>query len=616
MTAVLWSLVLLPALAGAGFLLLGRRAERAAGPVAVLTATTTLVLAVGAAVGRPAVSVPAMAGSSWALAVDGLAALLAPTVSAVTLAVLVFAAADVRRARARFHGLMLLFAAAALATVLATTLPTLLAAWEVMGATSYALIGFGWRTERRVASGLTAFLTTRTADLGLYLAAAAAVAGGAGLGLSTLPAATPGWRDVAAAGVLVAALGKAAQLPFSFWLSRAMDGPSPVSALLHSAAMVALGGYLLLRAEPLLAATGWAATTAAWVGATTALVLGAVAVVQTDLKQLLAASTSAQLGFVVLAAGAGATAGGAAHLVAHAATKALLFLVAGAWLSALGTRRLDALRGAARLDPLVGAAATLGGLSLAGVAPLALWATKDAVLAGAFAASPALYVVALAAAGLSAAYAGRMLVLLWRPRAEAAPLEEEEAEATLRVGVLERLALVPLAAGAAVLGLLALPPVGERVRRLVGSVGEATPSWPEVLLGTVLALAVLGAVARWWPRLERTDGGLLREWLGLERAAHAVVVGPVLALASRLAVLDDRGIDRAVSAVAGATLRAADRAAAFDTGVVDGAVEALVRGSRRLGELARRPQTGQLHQYYIQAVAVLATAALVLVVVR
>ena len=93
-------------------------------------------------------------------------------------------------------------------------------------------------------------------------------------------------------------------------------------------------------------------------------------------------------------------------------------------------------------------------------------------------------------------------------------------------------------------------------------------------------------------------------------------MGPVLALASRLAVLDDRGIDRAVSAVAGATLRAADRAAAFDTGVVDGAVEALVRGSRRLGELARRPQTGQLHQYYIQAVAVLATAALVLVVVR
>ncbi|MQA36297.1 proton-conducting transporter transmembrane domain-containing protein, partial [Modestobacter roseus] len=301
--------------------------------------------------------------------------------------------------------------------------------------------------EHRVGAGLTAFLTTRTADLGLYLAAGAALAGGAGLGLDDLAAADGPWLHVAAAGMLVAALGKAAQLPFTAWLSAAMQGPSPVSALLHSAAMVAMGGYLLLRMEPLLAATGWAGPTAAWVGALTALLLGAVAIAQRDLKQLLAASTAAQLGFVVLGAGVGSVAGGTAHLVAHAATKALLFLVAGAWLTALGTKQLTALRGAARRWPLVGVGAGIGALALAGVVPLSLWATKDEVLAGAREESLPLYLVGLAAAALSAGYAGKVLWLVWRP-APADPADDgldTEEEGTRRVGGLQQAPLVVLA---------------------------------------------------------------------------------------------------------------------------------------------------------------------------
>src|SRR5699024_5651974 len=156
--------------------------------------------------------------------------------------------------------------------------------------------------------------------------------------------------------------------------------------------------------------TGWAAPAAAWAGALTALLLGAVALAQQDLKQLLAASTSAQLGFVVMGAGLASVGAGAAHLVAHAATTALLFLAAGARRTARGTTHLSGLRGVARRWPLVGWASTLGVLSLAGVAPLALWATKDAVLAAALAQSPWLYAVGLAAAALSAAYAGKILV--------------------------------------------------------------------------------------------------------------------------------------------------------------------------------------------------------------
>jgi len=444
----LWLLVGLPAVVGAALCLAGRRLDRAAVPVALATATAGVGLAVAVAVGRPVVSAPFVADTPFGLAVDPLSALVVGTVTTITLLVLVFAAADVTSSRARFFGLMLLFAAAVAVTATATTLPALLLAWEVMGATSYALIGFWWHDDTRVAAGATAFLTTRTADLGLYAAAAAALAGGAGLALADLPAASAGWRHVVAAGVLVAALGKAAQMPFSFWLSRAMEGPSPVSALLHSAAMVAMGGYLLLRTAPLLAVTGWAGSAAAWAGALTALLLGAVAVAQRDLKQLLAASTAAQLGFVVLAAGLAAVAGGAAHLVAHAATKALLFLAAGAWLSALGTKRLTALRGVARRWPFVGVAATVGTLSLAGIAPLSLWATKDEVLAAARAESTLLYVVGLAGAAVSAAYAGKVMFAVWRrpPRGVEDDWDEER-PGTRHIGAVEQAPLFENAGG-------------------------------------------------------------------------------------------------------------------------------------------------------------------------
>ncbi|HEX2177039.1 MAG TPA: proton-conducting transporter membrane subunit [Nocardioidaceae bacterium] len=612
----LWMLVLLPAVVG-GALALSRRLDRVAAAVSVTTAALTAALSVLVAVQRPVVAVPFMAGSDLALGVDPLAGVVVPTIAVVTLLVLVFSAVEIHESRGRFHGLMLLFASSALVTAAATTLPTLLLAWEVMGATSYALIGFWWREEHRVSAGLTAFVTTRGADLGLYVAAGAALAGGAGLSLEALPQGSDGWRHVVAAGVLVAALGKAAQLPFSFWLSRAMEGPSPVSALLHSAAMVAMGGYLLLRTEPLLASVGWAAPATAWAGALTALLLGAVAVAQRDLKQLLAASTSAQLGFVVMAAGLASVSGGAAHLVAHASTKALLFLAAGAWLSALGTKELDGLRGAARRWPVVAWSSTLGLLSLAGVAPLALWATKDAVLAAALAESPWLYGVGLAAAALSAAYAGKVLVIVWRgvPDADRASVDthlDEEVVGTRAVHALQQAPLVVLAAGATVLSLLALPPLGDMVAR---ALGEGTgPHATPLEMATSAALAVIVALAVWRWRLPEPRWAF--GWLGLERAAHATVVRPTLRVAGLLARFDDRVLDRAVEALAAATLRSAGRAGSADHRWVDGAVEGLAEQSRRLGRLARRPQTGQLYQYYIQAIVVLAVGFLLLVTVR
>jgi NADH:ubiquinone oxidoreductase subunit 5 (subunit L)/multisubunit Na+/H+ antiporter MnhA subunit len=377
--------------------------------------------------------------------------------------------------------------------------------------------------------------------------------------------------------------------------------------------MVAMGGYLLLRTEPLLSSTGWAPPVTAWVGAATALLLGGVAVAQKDLKQLLAASTAAQLGFVVMATGLGSVSAGTAHLLAHAATKALLFLAAGAWLTALGTKQLSRLRGVARRWRLVGWSATVGALALAGVAPLSLWATKDSVLAAALDRSGWLYLVGLAASALSAAYAGKMLVVIWRtvPTNYASARDVGEEQDTRTVNWWQQAPLVPLAAGAVVLGLLALPPFGSAVARALGEEGSH-PTPLELGGSALLALAVVGAVARW----KLPEPRWAADWLGLEAAATAVVVRPTLRLAQTLASLDDRVIDRAVNATAAAVLRLARSCARFDERVVDRAVESFASQVRRLGELARSPQTGQLHEYYLEALLVLAAGVVLLVMVR
>lgn len=635
---MLWALVLAPAVAGTALLsgpLWGARPGRAWGVVSVLVSALVLGLSLGCAVVRPTVSVPFVAGADFGLRVDGLAAVVTPAIAAVTVLVLVFAGADRTLARGRFHGAMLVFAAAAMLTATASTMPALLLAWEVMGAASYVLIGFRWREHSRVSAGLIAFVTTRSADLGLYLAAGAALAGGAGLALADLADAEAGWRHAIAAGVLVAALGKAAQLPFSFWLSRAMHGPSPVSALLHSAAMVAMGAYLLLRVAPLLAVTGWADTVAVVVGAATAVLLGVVALAQRDLKQLLAASTSAQLGFVVMAAGLAAVSGGTAQLIAHAFTKAGLFLAAGAWLTLLGSKQLSDLAGAGRRWPLLGATATVGALALAGVAPLSLWATKDAVLAAALAGSPWLYGAGLLAAVLSAAYAAKIVRVIWqaeRRSGDAAP-DDTSARLTLR----ERAVLLVLAVGAAVAGVLALPPLRSALGRVVGAGEAPQSSVTELVASAALALVVVAVVLRFGVPEPRWAAA----WLGLERIADAVVVRPTTMVAAALARFDDRVLDRGTDALGAAVIRMAGWTARVDglvldgtvaaasTGTmrlsrrtdglelrgIDGAVETLAAWVARLGALARRPQSGQLYHYYALAVVLVMCGALLLLVV-
>ena len=610
--------VALPGAGGAALALAGRRADRIAAPLAIGAAVAVLAAAVLIAVlGAPGVDVltPDLV---LGIGVDRLSAVLLVAVAGVAVLVLAFAAVQGQTPAARFHGLMLLFLGAVALTLLATTLPVLLAAWEVMGAVSAALIGLAWRDPAAVGGGVTAFVTTRIADLGLYLAAGAAVAGGGTLDLGDLAASR--WHDVVAAGVIVAALGKAAQLPFSFWLSRAMAGPTAVSALLHSAALVAMGGYLLLRMHPLLAATGWAGPVVAALGAATAIVLGVVALAQRDLKQALAASTAAQLGFVVLAAGLGATAGGTAQVLAHAATKALLFLVAAVWIAGAGTTVLADLRGAARRAPAAGVLFTIGAASLAGLPPLSIWAAKDLILASA-AASPALLAAALAAEVLAAAYSARLLRVVWSraagPGVDGAPAPQGPRRAAPLVPI------VVLSAFAAGLGALAVPAV-----RAVLPASAPASSLP--LLGATAALVVAGFLLDLLRDLPAP--ALAERWFDLEALAHAVVVRPVLVAAARAAAADD-ALVRAVSRIGALTRRAAVAAASADTALAraaagagparrvgdggTGAAHASIAGAgAALGRLALSPQTGRLWQYLAAGVLGVAALTILLVVVR
>ncbi|MEV8394468.1 MULTISPECIES: proton-conducting transporter membrane subunit [unclassified Streptomyces] len=608
MSALLWALLALPLTMGTVLAAGGRVTDRAAPVAAVATALVTLGLATAAAVGRPTAGAPLLDGLPVRLVVDGLSGVMTVTVAAITTAVLVFSVGDVPpgAARARFFGLMLLFSGAMLTTVTAATLPVLLMAWELMGATSWALIGFWWRDPENGRAANIAFLTTRAADLGLYLAAGAALAaGGAGsLALADLPHATGPWLAVITAGVIVAALGKSAQLPFSFWLSHAMRGPSPVSALLHSATMVVAGAYLLIRLEPLLAASGWGGTAVAWAGAVTAVLLGLVAVAQHDLKQLLAASSCAQIGFMVLAAGVGSATGATLQLMAHAAAKSLAFLVAGCWLAALGARTLPALRGAARRDRTAGVAFTVAALTLAGVPPLSLWAAKDVLLAAVLHESAALYGVGLAGAVVSAVYAAKALRFVWGPT--------DAPEVTLpRV---TRPPLVVLAVACAGLTVLAFPPGRESLGRVLAAPAEpAPPAW-EFLLSGALALVASAAV---WVRGPRAPGSRWwADWLGLEAAARLLLGRPVVRLAHALAAFDDHVLDRAVDGGARAVLRLARWTDRRVEGRVDGGVEGIAAGARALGRWARLPQTGQLHQYLAQAVVAFTVLAVVLVLMR
>ncbi|MET0767684.1 MAG: proton-conducting transporter membrane subunit [Aeromicrobium sp.] len=317
--------------------------------------------------------------------------------------------------------IIILFLVAMIAVVGTTNLWVLLVGWEVMGLCSYLLIGHEWQTADARAGAAKAFLMTRVADLGLVLAILVI---GETYGTYDLLGAQPldgEAQNATAIGllVLVAVVGKSAQFPLHSWLPDAMPGPTPITALIHAATMVAAGVYLAARLFPFYATSTIVLTAMAVVAGITMLMGAVFALVQTDLKRALAWSTVSQLAFMFAAIAAGDPESGLDHLVSHGIFKALLFLGCGCLMHAVGSSALSAMGGLRGAMPVTFATMTIGFAALAGIVPTVGFFTKDSVLHaiehatdgdGGLATGTAwtLLVVALVTSFVTAAYATRL----------------------------------------------------------------------------------------------------------------------------------------------------------------------------------------------------------------
>lgn len=615
------ALILLVRRAAAGFALAGT-----AGGVG--SAVWTLIqVAAGA---RPGATFGGLPDRPLRLAVDPLAAVLSVTVGTVALLVFVYAVGYMRKeeSRTRFYVELSLFVAAMQLLVLAGDWVLLLVAWELIGLASYLLIGFWYERPGVAAAATRAFLTTRGADLGLYLGVFVLVArAGTSDILATLGV---GVGDAAAAGasllLLLAAMGKAAQVPFQGWLQDAMVGPTPVSALLHSATLVAAGAILLVRVFPLFPPSVLPVVGA--VGGLSVVLGGLMALAQRDFKRMLAASTSSQLGFLVLAVGAGAPVAAVVHLVVHAAMKAALFLGAGVFQHAYSDTGFDRLRGVGRAYPVVFGAVVVAGLSLAAVPPLAGFWSKELVEAAALSSPNATVLGSLALAGavLGGAYVARALRLLWVGDASRRPV----AGLTWMLVALVALSLLAATLGVIVQPLAVLvgvaPPdtpagraLGVAAAALGLTLGAVLPA--ERLLGPVFTPALQGfRVADGWIDVAVRPALVIAQWAnGVERVLDTGVLrlgSTGIGIARGPAASLDAALSTAVLGVGRTGMLLARSLRGFDDVVLEGGIVVLVRSLRAFGERGRRLQTGLVYRELAIAASGTMAAVVILFLAR
>lgn len=550
---MIWTLPLLPALAGLAIWAAGGpRLRLGALAGAAMAATLWLALAAGDWTGSYAWSEAIVLRA----ALDPLAQAVAVTVPAVALAVVIFAAAhEAARGLPRLVGLLCVFVGGMELVVIAGDLATLLIGWEIVGACSWALIGHHWRDTAPMRSANYAFVMTRAGDLGLFLAVFATYAGAGTLDYAALAGLEGVPLVLAAFGILVAAASKAGQVPFAPWLFRAMDGPTAVSSLLHSAAMVAAGAFLLARLHPALSAAPGFGPALIAVGLTTALAGGLVALREVHAKKVLAGSTSAQLGLMLAATGAGYPGVAVLHLIVHAAFKAPLFFAAGIAEARVGSYDLRRMR-LGRALPWTALLTGIVALALAGVPPFSGGWSKEEVVKALGHAGPWLAILGIAAGALSAAYAARFAIMAFAPG--------EADEGTSGRGEFAVLAALTLAT--LTLSALWLPPVHDAAARVLGA---ELPAGSRIELIASLVAVAAGLLAGL--HLARHPAAPPeREWLGLSALVEGVAVQPFEAAARLAARVDNEVLDLIPRGTAFGSHLAARRAAWADDRALDG----------------------------------------------
>ena len=504
-----------------------------------------------------------------------------------------------------------LFVFSMLMLVLGENLLVTFLGWEGVGACSYFLISFWHTRDSAAVAGKKAFVTNRIGDWGVMTAMFVAFSTVGSVSYSAInEAAHEGTISKAAISAIamllfVGACGKSAQLPLYFWLPDAMEGPTPVSALIHAATMVTAGVFLMTRVGPVLVESyGWVPDTVAAVGAATALFAATIAVAQNDIKRVLAYSTVSQLGFMFLAIGSGAFVAAIFHMVTHAFFKALLFLGSGSVIHGMhheqDMRKMGALRVAM---PVTAFTFIIGWLAIAGVPPFAGFWSKDEILLYVYADNRFLYAVGMLTALLTAYYMTRQVFMVFFGQARWHDASADHgAHGDFKPHESPRVMLIPLvvlAVLSVVGGGMQLPfsknlhflehwlePVVEESERKISSTWAYENKY--VLLGVAIIVALVG--------------------IALSLAVYAK---------RRLPAIEPRVLENAwyydatvARLVGGPGKSAFDGITRFDARVVDGAVNGAGAVARHLGGLVRRSQTGFVRAYAaliaVGAVALLA----------
>jgi NADH-quinone oxidoreductase subunit L len=407
----------------------------------------------------------------WALRYDTLSAVMVAMVSFVSMLIHVYSIGYMgheTRPRYRFFGYLSLFTFAMLMLVTADNLAQLFFGWEGVGLCSYLLVGYWYDRPSACAAAIKAFVVNRIADLPfsvgialvffkfgsiefatIFPAVAQHVSDTYALFGTTLPA-----LEVIAFLLFIGAMGKSAQIGLHVWLPDAMEGPTPVSALIHAATMVTAGVFLMARMSPVMEFSPVALAFVTFIGATTALFAATIGCVQNDIKRVIAYSTCSQLGYMFVGAGVGVYQASIFHLITHAFFKALLFLSAGSVIHAMSDEQdMRKMGGIWKFIPVTYAVMWVGSLALAGVFPFAGYYSKDAIISAAYAAHSGIgtygFICTVLAAFLTAFYSWRLLFMTFhgKPRADHHVMEHVHESPAIMLGPLLVLSIGAFAAG-------------------------------------------------------------------------------------------------------------------------------------------------------------------------
>jgi NADH-quinone oxidoreductase subunit L len=623
MTESAWLIPTIPFVSFFLILFVGKRTPGRGAPVGILAVGVSLVMSILVFFDFVGQAEPVERSITWfsldsfrvelGMSIDGLTAMMFIVVTVVSFLVHVYSAGYMAH-EPRFtwyYAALSLFTGSMLNLVIANNLFQLLVGWELVGICSYLLIGHFWEEKANSDAAIKAFITTRTGDVpflfGIFVVTAAAGTSN----IVDIAHAVEGGQlsgSVLTVGALLlfgGAVGKSAQFPLHVWLPDAMAGPTPVSALIHAATMVVAGVYMIGRLFFIFEGSEQALLVVAIIGSVTMLIAALLAMVQDDIKRVLAYSTVSQLGYMVAALGIGAFTAAFFHLFTHAFFKALLFLGAGSIIHAVHSNNMSEMGGLRKAMPTTYWTFLIGAAALAGIPPLAGFWSKDEIIADAFRNSHEIvWLVAIVTALLTAFYMSRAIWLTFGGayRGQGHPRESAR---------IMTFPLVALAALAAVAGFFGAPFVEGGFSQLV-RIGEEThvTGFDFLLAGLSVALAVTGVLV---------GTALYRRYRERDPITR---LGPVHTILDRKYYLDDvylKGIvrpiqypvarfvnwtntyvlDGIVNGFAWLTRKFGSGTDALDRNLVDGAVNRVAIGTGWTGGLLRYVQTGNVQRYAV-----------------